>query len=116
VRYALRTLRNAPGVTAVIVATLALGIGANTTVYSAIDAVFFRPLPFPRVPPGWLRSRRCHLLRGCAPAWPPRVRVGARCRGYGRLPIDTLLSLAFRPMFPDPGSANPRSDRGAHPV
>jgi predicted permease len=58
-RFALRTLRRTAGLTAVIVASLAIGIGANSAIFSVVNGLLLKPLPYPdpdRLAVLWLRS------------------------------------------------------------
>lgn len=68
-RYALRMLRQTPALTAVIIVSLAIGIGANTAIFSVVDALLLRPLPYPqpeRLANIWIRSPGIGIFRD----WP----------------------------------------------
>jgi predicted permease len=69
IRYAVRMLRKNAVLSAVIVASLALGIGANSAIFSVVDALLLRPLPYPqpeRLANVWLHSPGLGIFRD----WP----------------------------------------------
>ena len=83
-RYAARTLRKSPGFTIVAALTLALGIGANTAIFSVVDAVILRPLPYPepaRLVELWGNVKRAKVERRGA-SFPDYVDWRAQSRSF----------------------------------
>jgi predicted permease len=83
-RYALRMLRRNPGFAAVAIVTLGLGIGANTAIFSLVNGVLLRPLPYPdpdRLVQVWSANPNGIPRNGMSPADFHDIREGALARG-----------------------------------
>ena len=83
-RYGMASLARGPGFAAVTIGLLALGIGANTAMFSIVDAVLLKPLPFPE-------PERMVRVWEAPPNWP---RNGGRSAGSGPGGGAELLVLA----------------------
>jgi predicted permease len=96
IRYAIRTLLRAPGFTLVVVVTLGMGIGANTAVFSVVDAVLLERLPYPE-PDRLVAVSRNATERGGAP------RAGLDASSFRAVRDEPRLfeaSAAWRPWEP----------------
>ena len=107
VRYALRTLRRNPAFTAAAVLVLALGIGANTAIFSAVNAVVLQPLPFAQPDRLYMlweeNSEKGWYKEVVAPAnmldWRDRVAAFQDVAGYASFTGDMVLTGRGTPRF-----------------
>jgi putative ABC transport system permease protein len=121
IRFGLRVLRKNPGFAAVAVLTLALGIGANSTIFSLVSGVLFRPLPYAQ--PEQLVSIRASYPRGAFVAMREQVHtmdVATYAEGHefnlagtGE-PVRLTATLVSAELFSVLG-ANPELGRAFHP-
>jgi putative ABC transport system permease protein len=86
-RYALRMLRKQPGFTAIAVLTLALGIGANTAIFSVVNALLLRPLPYPHSEHLILLRERSEIFDSGAVSYPNYLDWRAAQRGFTDLAL-----------------------------
>jgi hypothetical protein len=102
IRYAGRALLKRPVLTAVIVASLAIGIGANTAIFSVVNALLLRPLPYPdpdHLAVMWLRSPGVNIPQD----WPSPgeyVDIQNQNRSFAEISISTGRSGSLGGMEP----------------
>ncbi len=122
VRFALRQMRKAPGFTITAVLTLALGIGANAVIYTLVDSILLRPLPYaqqdrlmritgeksPVFPKGWIRelgknSKAFESISGYGPDAESNLSdSGAPDRVFGaKVIVNAFKTLGIRPALGD---------------
>ena len=119
-RYALRTLAQSPGFTAAAILILALGIGANTAIFSLVDAVVLHPLPGVAQPRGAGRRHRPDRLVSLVPVGPrghgggfarPRRVAGADHEPLGRRGAEPVLGAVVSGNYFDVLGARPAAGR-----
>jgi putative ABC transport system permease protein len=87
IRYAFRMLRKQPGFSAIAILTLALGIGANTSIFSVVNAVLLRPLPYPEPDRLVLIRERTNLFDSGSVSLPNYLDWRASQRGFTDLAL-----------------------------
>src|SRR5438067_13339738 len=86
-RYGLRMLRKQPGFTTIAVLTLALGIGANTAIFSVVNALLLRPLPYPHSERLVLLRERSEVFDSGSVSYPNYLDWRAAQRGFTDLAL-----------------------------
>src|SRR3954464_1436380 len=94
-RYALRVLLSRPGFTAVAVLTLALGIGANTAIFTVVNAVLLRPLPFREPARLVLLMERASQLPTITTSWPNYVDWRDQSRSFESIAATRPLTMTL---------------------
>lgn len=109
-RYTLRTMRRTPALAVAAILTLALGVGANTAIFSAVNAVILRPLPFPDASQLYMlweeNPEKGWYKQIVAPAnmldWKEQVGAFADVMGYTDLFGTATLADGGEPMIVNP--------------
>jgi len=107
-RYAVRVLRKNLGVTVVVVLSLAIGIGANSAIFSVVDALLLRPLPYPeseRLANIWLHSPGAGINRDWLSQW-QYTRIREENHSFDETAIARLIGWSLT------GRARPERLRG----
>lgn len=108
-KYAIRTLTRNPGFTAIALLTIALGIGANTAMFSVVNAVLWRPLPYPhpeRLVMVWIYNPRQGFDKDVAP-YPTFSEWRDQSRQFEHLAAYSRASVSLT------GAGDPAQLRGA---
>ena len=95
IRFAWRAYAKAPGFTAIVVATLALGIGASTAIFSVVNGILLRPLPF--ADPGrlmWINETN-GARAPISISWPNYLDWKARTRSFDTLAVSRASSFTW---------------------
>ena len=110
-RFAWRVLAKSPGYTCIAVAVLALGIGANTAVFSVIDAVLLRPLSYPQSDRLMVISERMPLFAAASVSYSNYMDWRAGQHSFNDLSL--LRRDSYNVSFPSGGGTPPERLKGA---